>query len=122
MSDREKLIELIVRIPVPCMLVAGVRGGKSLLSASVLADHLLANGVTFAKDTDAPSKWISVKDRLPEDMGDVLVCAFWHERWQTMIAWCRKADEQWFAYTSHGERMLGHVTHWMPLPEPPGEG
>ena len=45
MTDREKLIELIVTTPVPCMVVAGVRGGKSLISASVIADHLLANGV-----------------------------------------------------------------------------
>lgn len=28
---------------------------------------------------DAP--WISVKDRLPEDRGNVLVVAFWHGRW-----------------------------------------
>lgn len=68
------------------------------------------------------AEWISVKDRLPEDMGDVLVVAFWHERWQTMIGWCRKAEAEWRVYTSHGEMKPGGVTHWMPLPEPPKEG
>lgn len=33
----------------------------------------------------APNEWVSVEERLPPDMGDVLVTAFWHERWQTMI-------------------------------------
>lgn len=32
------------------------------------------------------SEWISVKDRLPESQADVLVVAFWHERWQTIWA------------------------------------
>ena len=63
--------------------------------------------------------WISVEDRLPEDMGNVLVFAFWHEHWQTMYGWCRKEDATWFVYTSHGEMRPGPVTHWMPLPEPP---
>lgn len=26
------------------------------------------------------SEWISVKDRLPEDIGDVLVVAYWEEQ------------------------------------------
>ena len=54
MTDREKLIELIVTTPVPCMVVAGVRGGRSLISASVIADHLLANGVTVQTNTEKP--------------------------------------------------------------------
>ena len=65
------------------------------------------------------SSWISVADRLPDDMGDVLVVAFWHERWQTMIGWCRKAEEEWRVYTSHGEMIPGGVTHWIPLPTLP---
>jgi len=73
-------------------------------------------------EKQATSEWISVKDRLPEDMGDALVVAFWHERWQTMIGWCRKAEAEWRVYTSHGEMRPGGVTHWMPLPEPPKEG
>lgn len=66
------------------------------------------------------NEWVRVEERLPPDMGDVLVAAFWHERWQTMIGWhpdSRKGS--WRVYTSHGEVVPGGVTHWMPLPEPP---
>lgn len=79
------------------------------------ADHLISNGVTFAEDNDVPSKWISVKDRLPEGSKKVLgtkkgaSAAFvfygkWHNgNWY---------DLEWSCYR-YG------VTHWMPLPEPP---
>lgn len=78
------------------------------------ADHLIANGVTFAKDTDVPSKWIPVTERLPETT-------------------CRN-----LAMTKYGFQVLAYftgkewrhspslsvidVTHWMPMPEPPKEG
>lgn len=79
------------------------------------ADQHVSNTGNALKD------WISVEDRLPPGMADVLVVAFWHERWQTMIGWCRKAEEEWRVYTSHGEVRPGGVTHWMPLPEFPKE-
>ena len=67
----------------------------------------------------APNEWVSVEDRLPPDMGDVLVAAFWHERWQTMIGWHSDSRKgSWRVYTSHGEVVPGGVTHWMPLPTP----
>ena len=66
------------------------------------------------------SDWISVAEKLPSDMGDVLVAAFWHERWQTMIGWHSDSRKgSWRAYTSHGEVVPGGVTHWMPIPAPP---
>ena len=64
--------------------------------------------------------WVSVEDRLPPDMGDVLVVAFWHERWQAMIGWHSDSPKRpWRVYMSHGEVVPGGVTYWMPLPEPP---
>lgn len=62
------------------------------------------------------SEWISVKDRLPEDNGKYLVCVdgdkinppyvitwwFWNGKFE---------DFQYFPSR--------HVTHWMPIPEPP---
>lgn len=65
------------------------------------------------------SEWISVKERLPEGLEDVLVFAFFHERWETMIGWHRKSDDRWYIYTSHGERWVSDVTHWMPKPKSP---
>lgn len=69
-----------------------------------------------------PNEWISVKDRLPESQADVLVVAFWHERWQTMMGWHSDMGKKWRVITPHGEREPGGVTHWMPLPDPPKEG
>ena len=69
---------------------------------------------------DAPSadvapvqKWISVKDRLPEEEGLYLVAVVNdHERRYSKTAW----------YHGHGNWFLHQkVTHWMPLPEPPKE-
>lgn len=68
------------------------------------------------------SKWISVEERLPSSQSDVLVVAFWHERWQTMIGWRSAISQKWRVITPQGEREPGGVTHWMPLPTPPKEG
>ena len=48
MTDREKLIELMTDLYDGDPLYYGVK-------AHHIADHLIANGVTFAKDTDVPS-------------------------------------------------------------------
>ena len=68
------------------------------------------------------NEWIRVEERLPKSQADVLVVAFWHECWQTMIGWHSDSGERWRVITPHGEREPGGVTHWMPLPEPPKEG
>jgi len=67
------------------------------------------------------SEWISVKDRLPE--GDGFVLVYWKRRF--ILRNCDDLShpsgiepvlEEWL-------RIYGHpfVTHWMPLPEPPKE-
>ena len=47
MTDREKLIELLFDVPEVTVYNR---------AAPKIANHLIANGVTFAKDTDAPGK------------------------------------------------------------------
>ena len=69
----------------------------------------------------AEQKWIPVTERLPESQNDVLVVAFWHENWQTMIGWHSDFGKKWRVAKPHGEFEPGGVTHWMPLPEPPKE-
>ncbi len=72
------------------------------------------------------SKWISVKDRLPESNELVLVIASGKPKDNiTLYGACELAEY----YDSYGwilemwpEWMGAVVTHWMPLPEPPGEG
>lgn len=61
MTDREKLVYLLDIIIEP--------GQKTL---GDIADHLLANGVTFATDTNVGSKWISVEDDKPDEFVSVL--------------------------------------------------
>ena len=75
--------------------------------------------VEYAPTLAPQNEWIAVKERLPENQGDVLVVAFWHERWQTMIGWLSDIEKKWRVITPHGEREPGGVTHWMPLPAPP---
>lgn len=118
MTDTEKLTELL-------------RPWIAHLSLSVAKD-LIANGVTFAKDTDVPSKWVSVEKRLPAF--DTCVLAHLEKpinrlnspyKEQNLVLWIRShkyADgrvvtrwERPFA----GETGEYFPTHWMPLPEPP---
>jgi len=63
-------------------------------------------------------KWISVKDRLPEDEF-VLVCACMGEKPLIISAWCNNTGDKptW----SLVDPVADAITHWMPLPEAPQE-
>ena len=67
----------------------------------------------------APVAWIPVTERLPEDRSDVLVVAYWHERWGVYMGWCAPERAEWSVHIGIGDRNDVAVTHWMPLPEPP---
>lgn len=64
-------------------------------------------------------RWIPVEERLPEDCSDVLVVAYWHERWGAYMGWCAPERAAWSVHVGIGDRSDIAVTHWMPLPEPP---
>lgn len=64
-------------------------------------------------------RWIPVEERLPKDRSDVLVVAYWHERWGVYMGWCAPKRAQWSVHIGIGDRNDVAVTHWMPLPEPP---
>lgn len=66
-------------------------------------------------------KWVSVKERLPEDRSNVLVVAYWHERWGVYMGWCAPERAEWSVHIGIGDRNDVAVTYWMPLPEPPKE-
>lgn len=83
--------------------------------------------------------WISVEDRLPEEhesifakvygtkrwadgmfrtiSDEVLACVAFEDGHETTMT-LRTHDGAWALSSIH----RGHVTHWMPLPEPPKEG
>lgn len=119
---REKLIELLISgdKTVQCEHSPEVNcdGTKCAFCERVeIADRLIANGVTFATDTNVGSKWISVEDRLPGTQkvlitdGDIVMRGY------------RRPDGVWkYGAEEHmkWERLsIRPVTHWMPLPEPP---
>ena len=66
-------------------------------------------------------RWIPVEERLPEDRSDVLVVAYWHERWGVYMGWCATERAKWSVHIGIGDRDDVAVTYWMPLPEPPKE-
>ena len=93
MDVREKLVEILTN------------AGMGKYETQYIADILIANGVTV-------QRWISVTEQLPEkntaviavtDNGIVFQCLYAYDGW-----------DLW-----EGNEV--HVTHWMPLPEPPKE-
>lgn len=92
---KEKLVEIIQNSV----------GGCARHWAEVIADGLIAHGVTV-------QEWISVKDRLPEDFAQVLICSV--------------IGNQFVAQHLRGHFYSDGInigtSHWMPLPQPPKEG
>ena len=68
-------------------------------------------------------KWISVEDRLPETECLATSMLKFRPSYKECLVGRVYADglsETGFTCESNGE-ILGNVTHWMPLPEPPAE-
>lgn len=59
------------------------------------------------------SPWISVKDRLPPVGRKVIIFTN-----SSYLAWHSENDEFMDFYDN---KIINHVTHWMPLPQPPKE-
>jgi hypothetical protein len=74
----------------------------------------------LSKAEAAAPQWISVKDRLPEDISDVLILT---KEKELCVGYYRSSDNDWNMYNPccsfHME--LHGVTHWMPLPTAPKE-
>ena len=115
MDVKEKLVEIIQNSV----------GGCARHWAEVIADGLIANGVTV-------QEWIPVTERLPDVIDTYLVVVKFAYDWEkeyeievdvaTYDPYCENTiiDGCWITYNdwNEGQDYL-HVTHWMPLPEPP---
>ena len=66
---------------------------------------------------DAVAGWISVKDKLPPYGQPVIVCRPYSKDQLKVEQGCRDLGDWWKVYGTRTK----HVTHWMPLPEPPKE-
>lgn len=119
MADREKLIELLGKM---------FDFGHGTLYLA--ADYLIANGVTVT-DNNVGSKWIPVTERLPEVIDTYLVVVVSKYDYEKEVSIDTDVatynpyeggyiDNCWNTYNDwdEGQQYL-HVTHWMPLPEPP---
>lgn len=67
--------------------------------------------ISIKSEVGKVNEWISVKDRLPEEKTRVLVFV---PHSSIKIDTDRIVGRIWV-------RWRGHITHWMPLPEPPEE-
>ena len=81
--------------------------------------HIAALQKEIEKLRGQVPRWIPVEERLPKDRSDVLVVAYWHERWGVYMGWCAPERAAWSVHIGIGDRSDIAVTHWMPLPEPP---
>lgn len=136
MTDKEKLVEI----------VQSSVGGCARNWAEVIADGLIANGVTvqgreiqrlkeennnlcIAINTleeinrdltlrieGSKQKWVSVEERLPEDEGAVLVCG--SRKGIYTAEFRRNGNYHWF-HKLNSKCHHCDPTHWMPLPDPP---
>ena len=115
--EREKLIELLEQ-----SLIHKETGREMRFTGG--DTPVLANGVTV-------QKWIPVSERLPEVVDSYIVAIKSKSAWEKDYAYYvdvatynpyEKAyiDDCWNTYVDwdEGQQYL-HITHWMPLPEPP---
>ena len=118
-NTREKLIELIGSVRYGNISLIRNNFQKGFIEK--IADHLIANGVTFAEDINVHSKWIPVTERLPEKDGHYL-CNYHFGEYPKMT-FTQVLDYYATDIVPHFQHTLGDgsmkVTHWMHLPEPP---
>ena len=89
-------------------------GCKDTLNRDALAYiHLLENHIGELTERVAQPRWISVEERLPEENGKYIVCTAKGSVYCTKFS----IDVCGIFHTD----MYTHISHWMPLPEPPKE-
>ena len=115
MTDRERLPDVLSKPIFPHELVDPLEA---------VADYLLDNGVTFAKDTNDGCKWISVEDRVPEVDVSVMVIVSGKPTSNITLKNAYELaeyDPEGWILEMWPEWVDAKVSYWMSLPEPPKE-
>lgn len=70
---------------------------------------------------DAMPKWISVKDRLPQQDSQSVLCVMkgYADAYVCEGIYCKTCNRIW---PDNEDYAFDDVTHWMTMPEPPEEG
>jgi hypothetical protein len=108
MDVREKLVELQLKAD-----LEDETSENTTQHREYIADLMIAHGVTVQgdKDINVPTNWISVKDRLPDPFEVVLV---YDDTDKCVEEAYMTRHKEWV-----GIKIKNHVTHWLPLPQPP---
>ena len=127
MDVREKLMELMDDYTDHL----SVRDIHKADFAEKFADHLIANGVTVqgATDNNVGCKWISVKDRLPQDDlpfgGLCEIVQVLLDDGTVTVGWCNRGLKGWYYLPIQAANFVGNdydktpVIAWQPLAQPP---
>lgn len=113
MPDQIELFNIIDKL----QFFGGQRAGRELWNDKPreVQDADIEN---FNRDLDtlraALPRWISVEDRMPEDVGEVLIVL----RGQVYVSWYTGEEDE-FEMGSGLFVSPPFVTHWMTMPEPP---
>ncbi len=108
--DGDKLLESLLQDKI----TSGMQKARFL--------DLVRAAPTVGKDTTVPSKWISVKERLPDDASDVL--AYYDDGTESRIILVNYYKRCWYDCIFNrpiDDMETGFIGYWMPLPEPPKE-
>ena len=97
-----------------CFVPYYEKAADAIEELTLIAESYKRSMEAWADEAVRP-KWISVKERLPEE-GTWVLCQC-RANIKDVLRW---QDGYWFHDLRH-QYMGGFVTHWMPLPERPKE-
>lgn len=78
---------------------------------------LVDDALSVIEQMGQERRWIPVSERLPDDGSDILV--YCDDGEESRIVACNYDNGVWFDCIFCQVTVFKHITHWMPLPQPP---